>query len=237
MDGSESTVEFRKCKRCNSEKPLNVKNFAPRKFKDTHYFDGVCRTCWNSYRKKWMQANRDRYSAKEAAWYERNRERLLSAARVAYRADPKPYAERASRRRINATPEQKALTNKRARALYKKNHEKIRAYAREWQREWRKKNPEQSRLNAKKAKAKRRGAHAETVTKKQIENLFAKQRGRCAICRKKIHLATKHIDHIKAISKGGKHEIKNLQLTCPSCNMTKQNKDPIDFMQNRGFLL
>ena len=39
------------------------------------------------------------------------------------------------------------------------------------------------------------------------------------------------------LARGGKHEASNLQLLCPPCNMSKNAKHPIDFMQQRGFLL
>jgi len=36
---------------------------------------------------------------------------------------------------------------------------------------------------------------------------------------------------------GGANDRANLQLLCGSCNKSKHAKDPIDFMQSRGFLL
>ncbi len=69
-----------------------------------------------------------------------------------------------------------------------------------------------------------------------VAKLLALQRGRCAVCR--ISISKKyHVDHITALAKGGKHAPENIQLLCPTCNLRKSAKDPIDFMQSRGFLL
>jgi 5-methylcytosine-specific restriction endonuclease McrA len=236
----ESTVEMRKCKRCQTEKELTKVNFAPRKFKDTQYFDGICRSCWNEYRKDWMRKNRQRYAAKEARRYEVNKERISAHNKQRYRIDVAfrlAKSERGRKRNASLSPESREILRKKAMEKYYRDLDKKRAYAKKMGAVWRRRHPEQVRLAAKRRKAMRRGAQVETITKKQIEELFAKQRGRCAICASKIDMATKHIDHIVAIAKGGKHEILNLQLTCPRCNMTKQAKDPIDFMQTRGYLL
>jgi 5-methylcytosine-specific restriction endonuclease McrA len=45
------------------------------------------------------------------------------------------------------------------------------------------------------------------------------------------------IDHIKPLSKGGTNHPKNLQLTCPSCNGSKKDKDPLLYARLTGRLL
>jgi len=45
------------------------------------------------------------------------------------------------------------------------------------------------------------------------------------------------MDHIVPLAKGGKNIDSNIQLTCPKCNLEKNSKDPIEFMQSRGYLL
>lgn len=60
---------------------------------------------------------------------------------------------------------------------------------------------------------------------------------RCACCRRNLGESGYHIDHVVPLALGGMHDDSNLQLLCPSCNMSKHAKHPIDFMQSRGFLL
>ena len=69
-----------------------------------------------------------------------------------------------------------------------------------------------------------------------VSNLLILQKNKCVVCRKNIE-KNYHVDHITPLKLGGKHEPNNIQLLCPSCNVKKNAKDPIKFMQERGFLL
>lgn len=62
------------------------------------------------------------------------------------------------------------------------------------------------------------------------------QKGKCACCKVSIRDGY-HVDHIYALSNGGENGKLNLQLLCPSCNMIKGAKHPIDFMRQKGFLI
>ncbi len=135
------------------------------------------------------------------------------------------------------------------RAYYAANKEKRRAYReankdkmRAWkaankqyeagkQREWCEENPEYKRN----AKAKRLAAPGE-ITPGWIHKLLELQRWTCIVCNKDLRYGY-HIDHIQPIARGGENTDYNLQALCPKCNLEKHDKDPIDFMQSRGFLL
>jgi 5-methylcytosine-specific restriction endonuclease McrA len=212
---SDSTVETRKCKVCGELKPL-VREFFPGKI----YPDGSfifyprCRDCWNLLRRTNYSASPSRkiHSKKYDQLNKEKRNKRAKTLRDKNRAE---HRRKANLRRINnpIVKIQTAAASKR----------------------WRINNPEKHRLLSKRQRMIKRKAHLETVTKKQIDELRIKQRCRCAICKKK--LTDEHIDHIKPIAKGGGHEIKNLQLLCPPCNMRKHARDPIDYMQKLGFLL
>jgi 5-methylcytosine-specific restriction endonuclease McrA len=62
------------------------------------------------------------------------------------------------------------------------------------------------------------------------------QKWLCAVCRCGVKDGY-HVDHIVPLAKGGQHIASNIQILCPTCNVRKSAKDPIDFMQSRGFLL
>lgn len=62
------------------------------------------------------------------------------------------------------------------------------------------------------------------------------QRWKCAVCGVGIKRAY-HIDHIVPLAKGGEHKSSNIQLLCPTCNVRKSSRDPVDYMQSLGRLL
>ena len=69
--------------------------------------------------------------------------------------------------------------------------------------------------------------------------LYGLQKGRCADCA--AHLLRDgpekcHADHIVPLARGGSHDIRNLQLLCPPCNLQKGDLDPLDHARKRGRL-
>lgn len=64
-------------------------------------------------------------------------------------------------------------------------------------------------------------ANGGNITKAEWLEIRNKHDNKCAHC----HLATKlTMDHIKAISNGGRHEAANIQPLCVSCNSKKHTK-------------
>jgi len=94
-----------------------------------------------------------------------------------------------------------------------------------------KENVERYRSHTRNRRAKTEGTH----TAEDIADIFRMQNGKCAYCRKK--LEKYHVDHIVPMSKGGLNWRSNLQLTCPSCNLRKNSKNPMDFAKENGLLL
>lgn len=46
----------------------------------------------------------------------------------------------------------------------------------------------------------------------------------CYYCQNLIHACEQHFDHVIPISRGGPHEIGNLCVSCPGCNLSKGSK-------------
>lgn len=81
-----------------------------------------------------------------------------------------------------------------------------------------------------KQRAKKEGQPVE-VTRKELQALLSAFDGKCVYC-DAIEEETRqphHVDHIVAVSKGGRHHISNLVVACPSCNAQKGNRPFFEF--------
>jgi 5-methylcytosine-specific restriction endonuclease McrA len=178
--------------------------------------------------KKWRAKNQERVKLTRSAWNAAHPEKINKAT--------KKWRERHPQKVVEYTA-----------SRYAENRDKQIADAMAWQ----KKHPERVRKTA----AARRIAFPE-IHRRNNHNRAAKvagnggklspgvatklmafQKNRCAICRASLKKHRYHIDHIIPLAKGGKNADGNIQLTCPKCNLQKRDKDPIEFMRSRGYLL
>ena len=197
------------CNKCGETKPTTEfsKNAGRR--------DGLsayCKECHKAYSAARYAANPDEINAIAAKWKASNRERI-KVTNAAW------YAANLERNRAD-----KAV-------WAKKNPERNKANAAAWQ----KANPEARRINVQNYRARKR-VNGGTLSKGLSAKLFKLQRGKCACCHVSIEDGN-HMDHIIPVALGGPNEDWNMQLLCGPCNLSKSAKHPIDFMQQRGFLL
>jgi len=158
-------------------------------------------------------------SEKAKAWALRNKEKRKEIT--------KRYREKHPEKCKESVKKSQNANQARIKAWVEKNKEKIAEYKKRWL--------EKNRSWSASQKAKRRGATGR-FTEGQIAALLEKQRYKCAACRCSIKEGF-HRDHITPIALGGTNAIQNIQLLCPPCNRSKGAKDPLDFMQSKGFLL
>ena len=100
---------------------------------------------------------------------------------------------------------------------------------------WHKANPEYTRIRNQNRRARKLESGGK-LSKGLSVRLFKLQRGKCACCGQP--LGTEYnLDHIMPIALGGSNTDDNIQLLRATCNKQKHAKHPIDFMQQKGYLL
>lgn len=197
------------CRTCKVEKPPEA--FAvERSRKSGRQSD--CRECKSAIAAHWRLQNAEKVLAERAARVLEGRAREATQKHRQLRHGiPRPLVDRSK------IPPRTPLERAAIKAAWKKaNRESVKASS--------------ARNRAKRLKA--GGAH----TAAEIKALFVCQRGCCAICRVSLP-SNYHKDHVIPFARGGTNDILNIQLLCPSCNRLKSSKDPISFMQEKGFLL
>ena len=197
----------KRCSACLEHKPLRA--FSRDKSKrDGHHTK--CKACVIEYRGK----NAARISAKRKEYRAAHAEEIsayMREYRAQYREKNREMLVQKSIEWARATPEKRKTIARR----------------------WRENNPEASRAIVRNRRAKMRllpGKH----TADDIRDIGEMQRWRCACCKTK--LVQYHVDHVIPVASGGSNDRSNLQLLCPPCNQSKNARDPVEFMQSRGFL-
>lgn len=160
----------------------------------------------------WRAANQDKAKAYELAWRTANSERARK-----YDSDYKASHKDAVR--VSSASWRKA------------NSEKVKSDAVAW----RAANPEAGRIYGLNRRARKR-KNGGILSAGLADKLFILQKGKCPCCG--ILLGKNyHMDHIIPLSRGGPNSDDNIQLLRQRCNNQKHAKHPVDFMQERGFLL
>ena len=64
----------------------------------------------------------------------------------------------------------------------------------------------------------------EPVSKSQKNEVLARQKNKCARCKRHLDMRAVHFDHIKEVYKGGKSRVSNLQALCTNCHSIKTHE-------------
>ena len=160
--------------------------------------------------------------AYNAAYYQTNREKLIAASAAYKAANPDSFK--------NYRLKNKDRINERLAEWRAANPEKMASSASAWA----KANPEARRINEhnRRNKCKSSGVLSRGLTGR----LLLLQKGRCACCGMPLG-KNFHLDHIMPLALGGSNTDDNIQLLRQRCNNKKYTKHPIDYMQEKGFLL
>lgn len=225
-DINSTAVKF--CKKCQCE--------------TERYKDGHCRPCANRRSAAHRKENPDMAKRQKSAWSANNKEQI-SAQKAAYYAKNRDRIRAAQNKNAKINPERKSATNAKWKADNKerirlatvqRNQEK-REVIRSQNSAWKKANPEAVKIYKQNRRARKR-SNGGVLSRGLSEKLFTLQRAKCACCGLPLG-DNYHLDHIMPLALGGSNTDDNIQLLRQRCNNQKYSKHPIDFMQERGFLL
>ncbi len=229
----------RRAKAAESTRKWKAKNAeALKAYRQRPDVKAAAREATAKYRKK-VGPEPDRIRAK--AYYAKNSAALAAAALARYHENPevrgvyrRGYYRRTREKALDYSKRYR-LNNLSACALRGKAYKaKNRRRINDALRLWRTKNPELARRHIHTRRSRLRGGE---ISKQAIGFLLKSQRWSCVNCRAPLKETGYHIDHIMPLSLGGKNSDSNIQLLCPSCNLTKSAKHPIDWAQSQGRLL
>jgi 5-methylcytosine-specific restriction endonuclease McrA len=173
---------------------------------------GDCKPCAAIYSLAWRLENKEKIKRDNAIYSAKNAEKIRARSAEWYKNNP----ERAKAQRASWLKANRKLATDRIN-------------------KWRKENPIAAHAIARTRRAKKHessGRH----TEKDIKQLVILQKGKCACCKNSIKTGH-HVDHVIPLALGGSNDKLNIQLLCPTCNLSKGAKHPVDFMQKRGFLI
>lgn len=210
------------CKKCL--KTLTMDNFYIRN-KKTNLRRTMCKVCMYEKHTKYREQHKEKISQQQKEYKNKNIDKIKNYL--------KHYNEK----------NKEELSKKKAEYYYK-NVE----YIREYNSKYYEKNKDhiikqvlnytrtEKGIISKKNTANRRRTIKRNGNIRTDQLLKLKQKStHCYWCNKK--LTDYHIDHYIPLSKGGTHTIENIVISCPTCNIKKSNKDPIDFALSVGKLL
>lgn len=170
---------------------------------------------------------KDQLKKAQEKYKEKNRLLLNEKSRIRRVNNLEAYAKRMRAYRSKNPDVIKAIESRRIRP--EGFREKFNAYRKNWA----KLNPEKLREYS----HKRSGVRLKRLPAGTIISIGDKQRWRCVGCRCDLKVSGYHKDHRVPLAMGGSHSYENIDLLCPSCNLSKGKKSPIAFMQSKGKLL
>jgi 5-methylcytosine-specific restriction endonuclease McrA len=229
---------IRACTNCGTPKPLSEFYFDKRR--DRHI--AACKTCVLARQKVRRDQHPEKCKAAIASWAKRNRARLNERA-AAYRArNPDRaaqaragWAERNPGKHDEFTRAWRARNPERVRETKAAWRERNRELTREQSKAWKAANPEKARQHVRERRARSMQCDGK-LSADIVQKLIVLQKGKCPCCGKPLG-EDFHLDHVQPLARGGLNTDANVQLLRSECNHKKHAKDPIDFMQERGFLL
>lgn len=188
---------------------------------------GACKICQKKRSSDWVKRNKERQKKNCAEWYANNKEKVKVTGALYYKKNKALVLEKRKEYR-KKNIERKKIVDAKYRTA---NREKVRNITKNWK----VLHPESLRINNQNRRALKKLSGGK-ISKDLVQRLYKLQQGKCPCCKNPLN-NDYHLDHVIPLSLGGTNDDLNMQLLRSICNLQKNAKHPIDFMQSRGYLL
>jgi len=210
------------CTKCGLDKPLSEYH---KHTLGKYGLNPRCKSCKSDEALAARLADPEKYKKWSLDWYYANKEHV--ATRVSSWQRENKEIVNAKSKRWRDKNRAKIVEYNRG---YKANHkEELAASTKKWRQE----NPETVRSNKRNRKARIKNAPGRHTAMQTLE-LMEKQQYRCANCEIELTRANRHLDHWHPLALGGSNGIENLQWLCQTCNQSKNDLDPIEWLRRIG---
>jgi len=115
---------------------------------------------------------------------------------------------------------------------YKERQDHLRQYTAQYRQTERGRMSMKAANHNRKARKKNGGG---SHTAQELQEQFRRQHGHCYYCKVKLHKIW-HADHVIPLSRGGSNDIHNIVIACPTCNQSKYNKLPHEWIEGGRLL-
>ncbi len=185
-----------------------------------HCAKGMCIRCYKRAKgQAYYLRNKEKILAQTRAYYETHKEQHAASMVAWYKAHPgwMNHYQKAHRAR---RPEYHAARNATWRAA---NRGRMVEWARAWQKAHPERTREARRLHNQRRRARARGTQNDRV---RVDILYARDGGRCGICKQAVARIAVSLDHVVPLSQGGTHTAENLQISHLVCNVRRRHTGP-----------
>lgn len=211
------------CSCCNTTKTINFF------YKDKSKKDGLsshCKQCIRARTKQSYINNKDEKLSYLKEYTQKNKEKLKEYKKIHYENNKEHIINRVKKYREDNI----LKVQKRKHLYYINNKERIHEAHKEYLK------TEKGSLAKKNVNQRRRANLRKGDVKTDDLIKLVNNTNNCYWCNCKLDKKDYHIDHYIPLSKGGKHTLSNLVVSCPNCNHTKNAKDPYIFAIEKGKL-
>ena len=207
MTSVDSTTKT--CSKCKQTYPATLEFFYVSKTAKSGLMSW-CRQCHSEAAKIWHLKNREKSNENSLRWAEENREKKKAYDQT-YRTEHQKERYQYNQAWFAANP----IKHREYLRKYKTNH------------------PEVGKAATHRRRALKVGAEGNHVPFDEKAQL-KRQKSRCYYCQCK--LTEYHVEHIVPLSRGGSDHPDNKVLACPSCNLSKQDKLPSEWLKGGRLL-